>query len=301
MLTFLRKWMSRGRPTVATTGRGIQAPHLGGRLAGSPNTVVAAGLEPAVFHITHWKAGSQWIARILRDLVGDRLVLPVNSLQDQFLKWPIQPGMVYPAIYVSKEQFDQVSKPSNCRRFVIIRDLRDTLVSLYFSVKISHALPAQLASMRTALSQRDHEAGLLYTMENWLPGVAVIQESWLRAQEPLLHYEDLLENDLEILERLLLEQCQLRVTPAQLREVVLASRFECLTGGRQRGQEDITAHERKGISGDWRNYFTDRVTRAFKERFGKLLIATGYEEDLAWRAGPMTLPFPTTARLRRVA
>ena len=89
----------------------------------------------------------------------------------------------------------------------------------------------------------------------------------------------------------MLEQCELRVTPARLREVVLAYRFECFTGGRQRGQEDITSHERKGISGDWRNYFTDRITRAFKERFGELLIATGYEDDLDWCAGPITLPF----------
>ena len=68
----------------------------------------------------------------------------------------------------------------------------------------------------------------------------------------------------------------------QVREAVLACRFEHLTGGRRRGQEDVRSHERKGVAGDWRRHFTDRVTRAFKERFGDLLVATGYEKDLHW-------------------
>ena len=64
--------------------------------------------------------------------------------------------------------------------------------------------------------------------------------------------------------------------------MVLANRFERLTGGRKRGQEDLAAHERKGVAGDWRNYFSERVTLAFKARYGGLLVATGYEQDLNW-------------------
>jgi lipopolysaccharide transport system ATP-binding protein len=70
------------------------------------------------------------------------------------------------------------------------------------------------------------------------------------------------------------------VPAERLREVVIAYQFERWTGGRQRGQEDSTAHERKGIAGDWRNYFSDRIKRTFKERYGELLIATNYEKDL---------------------
>ena len=42
------------------------------------------------------------------------------------------------------------------------------------------------------------------------------------------------------------------------------------------------AHARKGIAGDWRNYFSDRVKQSFKTRYGGLLVATGYEQDLSW-------------------
>jgi Sulfotransferase domain len=81
---------------------------------------------------------------------------------------------------------------------------------------------------------------------------------------------------------LLTQKCPLGVPAERVREAVLACRFEALTGGRPRGQEDVGAHERKGVAGDWRNHFTRRVTRAFKDRFGELLVATGYERDLHW-------------------
>jgi lipopolysaccharide transport system ATP-binding protein len=63
---------------------------------------------------------------------------------------------------------------------------------------------------------------------------------------------------------------------------VLANRFERRAAGRERGSEDARAHLRKGVAGDWREHFTDRVKDAFKARYGGLLVATGYEQDLDW-------------------
>jgi lipopolysaccharide transport system ATP-binding protein len=251
--------------------------------AAAPPAEATTGVAPTVFHVTHWKAGSQWVNRILQMLAFDRLVLASYQEQDQFLRLPIQAGMIYPTVYVTWEQFRAVSVPANHRRFVIVRDLRDTLVSYYYSVKLSHHLSiAEHLSLRAELRGCREEAGLLYVLEHFLPPCAAIQESWLRAGEPLVRYEDLLEDDLGIFERLLLRQCELPVPAERLRQVVLACRFEAITGGRQRGQEDALAHERKGIAGDWRNHFTPRLKRAFKERFGELLMGTGYEDDMDW-------------------
>jgi hypothetical protein len=36
------------------------------------------------------------------------------------------------------------------------------------------------------------------------------------------------------------------------------------------------------VAGDWRNHFTDRLARQFKDRFGELLVQTGYEPDGHW-------------------
>ncbi|NLE46352.1 MAG: sulfotransferase domain-containing protein [Chloroflexi bacterium] len=67
-----------------------------------------------------------------------------------------------------------------------------------------------------------------------------------------------------------------------LRRILAQNAFERKTGGRLQGQENVRHHYRKGIAGDWRNYFTPRVTAAFKERYGPLLIRLGYEQSLDW-------------------
>jgi hypothetical protein len=238
---------------------------------------------PTVLHVTHWKAGSQWIHKILRECVPDRIVAPEVENR-QFLESPIYRGRVYPTLYVTKQEFDQVAKGPDWRRFVVIRDLRDTLVSAYFSIKLSHPVleGTSIAHNRSKLRGCSLDEGLVYLMDEWLPDCARIQTSWLEAGEPVIRYEELLDNDLEILERVLLVECSLSISPEGLREIVLDNRFEQLTGGRQRGQEDIAAHERKGIAGDWRTYFSPPVKQAFKERFGDLIMASGYENGLSW-------------------
>jgi lipopolysaccharide transport system ATP-binding protein len=201
----------------------------------------------------------------------------------QFLQEPVRRGMVYPTLYVTKEEFDRVALPSNARHFIVIRDLRDVLASWYFSLKVSHVADHPLVlEQRTMLNALPQEKGFTWIMERDDFGkVAAIQRSWLYSGEPLIRYEDLLDRDEEILERVLLQDCEMPVAPARLREVIHANRFERLTG-RARGIQDISSHERKGIVGDWRNYFTDEVKDKFKERFGNILIETGYERDCDW-------------------
>lgn len=250
-----------------------------------PSTVApSAGMmeeTPAVFHITHWRAGSQWIRKILRESIPDRIVEPqVGGVQ--FSRWPVQAGKVYPTLYVTKHQFERVALSANHCRFVIIRDLRDTLVSAYFSIKFSHAVIAPVIAIRRAtLRSLSVEEGLMYLMDEWLQNSARIQASWVESGEEIIRYEDLLEDDVEILERTLLDKCRLPVSRERLRQVVQSNRFEQITG-RQRGEEDVTAHRRKGMAGDWQNHFSPRVKEAFKIRYGGILIATGYEKDLNW-------------------
>ncbi|WP_436516315.1 sulfotransferase domain-containing protein [Ekhidna sp. To15] len=53
-------------------------------------------------------------------------------------------------------------------------------------------------------------------------------------------------------------------------------------GGRKAGSEDISHHYRKGISGDWKNHFSEPIKECFKSNWGELLINLGYEEDMNW-------------------
>jgi lipopolysaccharide transport system ATP-binding protein len=237
---------------------------------------------PTLLHVTHWKAGSQWIHRILIALAYESIVPPQYDME-QVLQEPIVEGRVYPTVYLTREELESARLPKSARRFVVIRDLRDTLISLYYSVKVSHpAIVEELSAQRTMLGRMTVEEGLMFMMDETLPKSSRIQQSWVASGEPLIRYEDLLERDVEILEEVLIDRCRMRVTRERLREVIVANRFESITGGRARGQEAVAAHERKGIAGDWRNYFTPRVKDAFKQRFGELLVASGYEPNLDW-------------------
>ena len=263
----------------------------------APAPVAAPAPEdlPTIFHVTHWKAGSQWINKILNRCVGERVVFAEPGAA-QLLKRPIFPGRVYTTCYVTRELFHRVHLPEPWNRFVVIRDLRDALVSQYFSVRFSHPLVARaflpaggldatnvedMATFRRRFQTVDAEEGMLALLDR-LAYSASIQWSWLEGGEPLIRYEDLLARDVEILVPLLTQTCPLGVPAEQVREAVVACRFETLTGGRGRGQEDVHSHERKGVVGDWRTHFTPRLTRAFKARFGDLLVATGYERDTHW-------------------
>jgi len=247
----------------------------------SPASIEAEHPFPALIHVTHQKAGSQWVYAILRSAFPDRIVPPAMC-NKHFLASPAKQGKVYPTVYATKEEFDQARLPEKWHRFVVVRDLRDTMVSAYFSIRYSHPPIGAIPQWRALLNQMDQEEGLIWVLREWLPWMAQIQLSWWMAGERLIRYEDLLRDDVAIFQQIVIEEAGWPITPERLEEIVVAHRFEKLTGGRRRGEENVKEHIRKGVVGDWRNYFTPRIKELFKAYYGGVLVALGYENDLAW-------------------
>jgi lipopolysaccharide transport system ATP-binding protein len=236
---------------------------------------------PTIFHITHPKAGSQWIHGILRRLEGDRVVRPTPGV-GHVLDRPLEPGLIYPAVYLDRERFEELQIPAGSRRFVVIRDLRDVLVSGYWSWKVSHPLLNDaMTENRATLNELSLHEGLMWMVGRW-NNQAKIVESWIGSGTEVIRYEDLVADDLGILVPLLCDRLELPHSRDRVREAIESARFERRTKGRQRGSEDVGAHQRKGEPGDWRNYVVGPVADAFKERYGQLLIDAGYETDLDW-------------------
>lgn len=286
---------------------------LKNKLLGKSKKPQNSEAEATVFHITHYKAGSQWIFQVLATCAPNRII-PPNIDLDQFYKTAIVPGAIYPTIYVPYPSFKKVLMPDlvldpktyqpssddgseiqnwfhfqvkqmPVRKFAIIRDLRDTIISLYFSVKVSHALLSEnLIEGRRQLSEMSLEEGLLQVLRTRGKVQANIQRSWLpvcrQGDALLIRYEDLIADEQGMFAKIM-DYCKINVSKNKLEKIVEKSSFSSLTG-RKPGEENIASHYRKGISGDWKNYFTDRVKAEFKEQFGQLLIDTGYEKDLNW-------------------
>ena len=234
------------------------------------------------FHITHWKAGSQWIKSIVRRLEPDRLATGpgVGFLGEE----DVRAGSVHSPVYMHRAWFYRVAgDAADHRRVVVIRDLRDATVSWYFSIRHSHPRNAKVDEFREKLGELPLEDGLLLVLGESTRVMARIQSSWLAASEDerlLVRYEDLI-GDTPLWMGRVLDRLGVNDDAAAREAAIQAESFEAKTG-RKRGQEDVSHHERKGVAGDWQNHFTPRLKDRFKENFGQLLIDTGYETDLNW-------------------
>jgi hypothetical protein len=111
--------------------------------ATQPESGMRSAERPTIVHITHWKAGSQWLYHILHQCCPDRIVAPKVD-EAHFLKEQIVAGKIYPTVYLPRQVVERVRVPADTRFFVVLRDPRDTLISLYYSQKISHVLDKKL-------------------------------------------------------------------------------------------------------------------------------------------------------------
>jgi Sulfotransferase domain len=215
---------------------------------------------------------------------------------------------------------EQVKDLGPLRGFHIVRDPRDVMVSAYFSHLYTHpteAWPA-LIEHRRALEQLDPEEGLLLEMK-FRERQMKEMYSWDYSREDILElrmedavarpYSQMLEviSFLQLLdpgEFVPLRRIQwllwkairrveretgvpLRIRPQTMPAervlgIVWEHAFAKKSGGRKPGQEDARNHYRKGLAGDWRNHFTPRHVKFFKEHYGDLLLKLGYETHPDW-------------------
>lgn len=178
---------------------------------------------------------------------------------------------------------DMNNLPRSFRGFHLIRDPRDAVVSAYWSWKNTHGSEGspRIERERQRLDELNLEEGLLYMVERiplleqlggWDPGS---NNNILNVQ-----YEELLADTTRTYQQVFSFLGQ-NFTEDEVNALVEKHSFERVTG-RKPGTEDTNHHFRKGIAGDWKNYFTGNIRNLFKERYGEDLIRLGYEQDQNW-------------------
>lgn len=200
-----------------------------------------------------------------------------------FQNLPAKKGHIYPGLMLTRDEFLSRPEFSEAKRFVMIRDLRDTLVSHYFSLKNTHAPDkhGRVEEARNYLKSTDIENGLIYLFERDLERLVAVQRSWLEGDDVVVRYEDLIQNDVAGFEELFTDRLNLPVPRRYIRPAVEACQFENVFG-RKLGQKDESAHGRQGLPGDWKNYFTPKVAEAFQKTAGNVLKLGRYESDDSW-------------------
>ena len=101
-------------------------------------------------------------------------------------------------------------------------------------------------------------------------------------------YEDLLESPEEIFAETM-HFLNADFDRDLVKKCVRDNSFERYTKNRPRGTEDPKSFFRKGISGDWKNYFTERDRKTFDAVAGDLLVRLDYADEDERRTGMFSI------------
>jgi len=164
------------------------------------------------------------------------------------------------------------------RGFHVVRDPRDMIISAYFSHCHSHPtrylFQQEYFERVRSIPQED---GISEEIE--LSGWHELNDmmTWDTDAENILElkFEDIVTEPLKIYTKVL-EFGGFVVKEEILTEILNQLTFKSLSGGRSPGEEDAGHHFRKGISGDWKNYFSENHVRQFNEKYSRLLEKYGY-------------------------
>jgi len=184
----------------------------------------------------------------------------------------------------------------NLRNVVVVwRDGRDVLISLYF-----HSLFVNNKSSNIVLVNKfrkdldfadydDVKANLCQFMEYVFERKRFTRYSWSdfvnkwHGNFKYVHvrYEDMLRNAEDELARAINSLVISDVDKDQISSIVDRYSFENMSG-RKAGDENARSFMRKGISGDWKNYFDREDRELFNQYAGKELELLDYEADARW-------------------
>lgn len=249
-----------------------------------------------IYHITIHKAGSQWLKSIFADAhikkasglqlynyeADMRGGYDPRNLDRRTFDAPFPEGTIVSPIYMDYVNYTTIPKPARFKTFYVIRDPRDLVVSHYFSKRYSHALMGGIATIREKLNKMSVEDGMIFICQ-CLKGDGSFNAMRTWGQVPskdkntkVFRFEDLTGPDQTKHFKTLCRHLELDLPEEKLEKILSQHSFQRLAHGRKQGEENQNHHYRKGIHGDWKNYFSPKVEEAFAEQAGDLLNVLDY-------------------------
>lgn len=236
------------------------------------------------------KTGTIWMLNMITSMPGYRRTRGFNFGGDLKRYHDVLVGEVVHGHDRFTPQLWQILQSKSFKVILMVRDPRDQTVSRMFHIRrdANHAWHQRMQSMG------DDDA-LMACIEGRsdLPGtinMLAITNSWLNESNKALciKYEDLLADPAGHLHKVL-HYIGVPTNDKLIWAIVVRNSFERLSVGRRiweparkPGQQNPSSHFRKGIVGDWKNYFKTPHIQRYKEIAGQLLIDLGYEKDLSW-------------------
>ncbi|MEM8674939.1 MAG: tetratricopeptide repeat protein [Cyanobacteria bacterium P01_G01_bin.67] len=242
-----------------------------------------------IYYCCTQKTASQWFRSIFNDPTVYQYTGLVThpyvqlGLKSASFSNPLPQGTIATHLYIDYPTYLSILKPSHYKTFFVLRDPRDAVVSWYFSARYSHVLTSIIPELRRDLAKINFSHGLKYMIDRLEEfGYFEAQRSWSsvaqdRENIAIFRYEDLVDSNNAFL-RKLFDYLAIEIPETDLIALGDRHKFATITRGRTQGQENIKSHYRKGISGDWKNYFDNSTLNHFQQVTGNLVETLGYLE-----------------------
>ena len=223
------------------------------------------------------RSGGTWFCQMLSELSG--IPFPRNERISR-------EQSILHAHYQYKKQF--------YRPLHILRDGRDVMISAYHYFLLNDDVSV---STKTLWRKKMGDVDFHNVSDNLPRFLHVFHLNFKVAFRPVqwgdyvtrylsapnvltLRYEELLESPVEALGKAVY-WLDIHIDEDQIREAIEKYTFVRQTG-RQRGENAPASFMRKGISGDWKNYFSREASEVFDYYAGQALILSGYEDNGDW-------------------
>lgn len=241
--------------------------------------------------LTFHKCGSQWVRDVLSSpelqvasgttlSPGGGTILHISS------DWPEQSDQTFLGPLYNASTSDWMThRRDSDKSVVILRDPRDLIVSLLLSSAYSHGTGTNyyfplLREPLLALDNRNRMILGIFAFRSISQSFSSWSNSVPTTSTYVTKYERLAENPLAEFARIV-EFFGWQIPDRLLASVVDRFSFTARSG-RKPGTEEVYSHYRKGVIGDWKNYFDKGVGSLFEGLFPGLLNRLGYEQDSEW-------------------
>jgi hypothetical protein len=166
---------------------------------------------------------------------------------------------------------------------VLVRDPRDIAISMtYYAMRAKTDLRKleitwQMQNVPRDVSEKEM---LSYFKEHGfnLPWWGSYLDNVEKIPHIVVWYEDMLRDTFTVLSRVL-NSLGNSLPRQELLGIVRSRSFKFFSKGRERGIELKDHHYRKGVTGDWMNYFTSAENARFCEKYERYMSHFGYGGD----------------------
>lgn len=239
------------------------------------------------------KVGSTWVAKMLKDLNVFR-TLPVpkdyRSNKKNFALIGLHKIGVDEyfrntkgfRLYKSHSEPPVWDLEGKVRFVTVIRDPRDVVISnIFYLANLAPELGGWPELQNLSLDER-----IRVYLKRGVFDLELLDKWSQYAPASKLYYEELLQSPQTLMEQMF-DEMKLKVSTQKCSQIIKSNTFDRLSGGRVKGQENTGSFFRKGVAGDWRNYFGEREIERFKTEnnggWNKLLVRLGYETSDDWQ------------------